>query len=483
MRNPTPEQISIFEAVKQSQDNIIIKSYAGCGKTTTLEMLETQVSEKPILYLVFNKRNAVEAEARMASTTTIRTFNSLGHRIWARYIGKNPRLNKNKTADILKAYIDEAPKAQQSELWKNFSLILDSVRWAKSLGYIPEGSYTHAKRLINTQQFLQSLEEIPNEPTAKAIDKVLCRSIAASLEGHINFDDQVYMSALFGGAYPKFPLILVDEAQDLSPINHAMVERLVGDRRIIVVGDPAQSIYLFRGAVSGGMATIESKYSMRALDLSVSFRCPQAIVENARWRVPNFKWVKSGGEVAVLDRLNPSSVGDGAAIICRNNAPLFSVAIGMLASGHGVNVSGIDIGARILNTMRKLGDDAMTCAQAEIALDNWLAERQARGSKIAEDMADCIRVFLRISTSLGTACSYLEHLLKQTGRIQFLTGHKAKGLEFETVYHLNPYLCKDNEQDLNLRYVIQTRSYNRYYEIRSDRIDWKKEVSNTVRNT
>jgi superfamily I DNA/RNA helicase len=74
-------------------------------------------------------------------------------------------------------------------------------------------------------------------------------------------------------------------------------------------------------------------------------------------------------------------------------------------------------------------------------------------------------------------------LLKQTGRIQFLTGHKAKGLEFETVYHLNPYLCKDNEQDLNLRYVIQTRSYNRYYEIRSDRIDWKKEVSKTIRDS
>lgn len=53
-----------------------------------------------------------------------------------------------------------------------------------------------------------------------------------------------------------------------------------------------------------------------------------------------------------------------------------------------------------------------------------------------------------------------------------MTGHKAKGLEFDTVYHLNPYLIGDDEQELNLRYVIQTRAANAYYEINSDNIRW-----------
>lgn len=471
---PTAEQTAILEVARSTRDNLILNAYAGCGKTSTLEMLEPQVREKPVLYLVFNKRNATEAEKRMSSTTTVRTFNSLGHRIWANVVGRTLRLNKDKTRDILRALINEAPKTHQAPLWESYSLIVDSVRRAKSFGYIPDHAYTHAKRLITSKDFFRSLEEIPDDLAADVIDEVLRRSIAASYEGHIDFDDQVYMPALFGGNYPKFPITLVDEAQDLSPVNHEMVERLVRDRRIIVVGDPAQSIYAFRGAIEGGMDSLGVRYNMRSLDLSISFRCPRAIVENARWRVPNFKWVKDGGHVELLGSLDPASIDDNATVLCRNNAPLFSMAMGMLAAGHGVNVSGMDVGQRILTTLRKLGDEDMTRAQAEIAIEQWLAERQARESKTADDMAACMLVFVRMTRTLGAACAYLEHLLKQTGRINFLTGHRSKGLEFDTVYHLDPYLCRDTEQDRNLRYVIQTRSKHTYYEIDSNNIAWEK---------
>jgi len=60
----------------------------------------------------------------------------------------------------------------------------------------------------------------------------------------------------------------------------------------------------------------------------------------------------------------------------------------------------------------------------------------------------------------------------QTGTIQLLTGHKAKGLEFGDVYHLDPWLCKDSEQDRNLSYVISTRSQDRLTEVDSTGIDW-----------
>lgn len=469
---PTPEQFTILDNARGSTRNLVLNAYAGCGKTSTLEMLEPKVPQKPILYLVFNKRNALEAEKRMSSTTTVRTFNSLGHRIWAQHTGKTIRLNKDKTRDILRAIINETPKAHQAPLWESWSLIADSVRRAKVFGYIPDGAYTHAERLITSRHFLHSLDEVPDDLSAEVIDEVLRRSIAASYQGHIDYDDQIYMPALFGGNYPKFPLVLVDEAQDLSPVNHLMVDKLVQDRRLIIVGDPAQSIYAFRGAVEGGMDTLATKFSMFPLDLSVSFRCPRAIVEAARWRVPGFQWVKEGGHVEVLDKLDPDTVDDGATVLCRNNAPLFSMAMGMLGAGHGVSVAGLDIGARLLTTMRKLGDESLTRAQTEIAIDQWLAEKTARSSKTADDMAACMLVFVRRTQTLGTAIAYVEHLLKQNGRIQFLTGHKSKGLEFDIVYHLNPYLCRDDEQDRNLRYVIQTRSANRYYEINAEKIEW-----------
>ncbi len=48
-----------------------------------------------------------------------------------------------------------------------------------------------------------------------------------------------------------------------------------------------------------------------------------------------------------------------------------------------------------------------------------------------------------------------------------MTGHKSKGLEFNTVYHLDPWLIGDDEQELNLKYVIGTRSADSYFEINS----------------
>jgi len=43
---------------------------------------------------------------------------------------------------------------------------------------------------------------------------------------------------------------MIDEYQDTSPIQVALLKAMVGDRRNFVVGDPQQSIYLFRGARS-----------------------------------------------------------------------------------------------------------------------------------------------------------------------------------------------------------------------------------------
>ena len=134
------------------------------------------------------------------------------------------------------------------------------------------------------------------------------------------------------------------------------------------------------GAIEGGMDTLATQYDMTSLNLSVSFRCPRAIVEAARWRVPGFQWIKDGGHVEILDKLDPTSVDDGATVLCRNNAPLFAMAMGMLGAGHGVNVAGMDVGARLIAVMRKLGDEDMTRAQAEIAIDQWLAEKLARES-------------------------------------------------------------------------------------------------------
>lgn len=467
----TDEQIDILNAATLTNDNLMINALAGTGKTSTLEMVERAVKTKPVLYLVFNKKNADEATSRMLSTTTVRTFNSIGHRIWAASQSKNLKLNSKKSGDILREIIGEAPKRTQNELWASYHEVVAGVALAKALGYVPNGVFPNAKRLITQREFHRMLEERPDDLTSDLINAVLVRSIKTSYDGTIDYNDQIYMPALFGGTFPKFPLVLVDEYQDLSPVNHAMLARLV-KHRLIGVGDPFQNIYGFRGASAGGMVQAASSYKMTSLPLSTSFRCPSAIVSHVHWRVPHFKSIREGGSVVEPKSLPVVSIGDSTTIICRNNAPLFAAAFRLLGCGRSVSVAGSDIGPRLVGIMKKLGSLEMTRPQTLSAIDDWLAERQAREAKNAEDLAECMKVFASHGNSLDQAITYAEHLFKQTGSIKLMTGHKSKGLEFDDVIHLDPHLCGPSEQDKNLRYVISTRSKDRLTEIASGDIRW-----------
>ena len=55
---------------------MIIDAKAGTGKTTTLKKLANMVPDSSILYLVFNKKNQVEAEAEFPENTDVMTTNS-----------------------------------------------------------------------------------------------------------------------------------------------------------------------------------------------------------------------------------------------------------------------------------------------------------------------------------------------------------------------------------------------------------------------
>lgn len=479
MPDPTPEQSTILAEATGGSANIMIAALAGTGKSTTLCMIERAVKTKPVLYLAFNKRIVDEieyrpradADRRMQSTTTVKTFNSIGHRIWAQAQGKNLSLNAKKTQDILRGIIDETPRRSQGPLWDAFWPVTQGVAMAKALGYVPDGKYPSAKRLCTAADFHAALDEPPDDLTADLIDLTLTRSIAAAYAGSIDFNDQVYMPALFGGIYPQFPLVMVDEYQDLNPVNHAMLARLV-KHRLIGVGDPWQNIYGFRGASPDGMHSAVRQHSMTQLDLSVSFRCPRAVVEANHWRVPHFKWIKEGGHVETLTELLGVDIPRDCVVLSRNNAPLFKLAFQLLSAGLSVTVSGSDVGPKLIGIMRRLGPEELPRASVVSAIADWLAERQDRGSKTAEDLAACMRVFASRGSDLGQAIRYAEHLFAQRGAIRLLTGHKAKGLEFPTVYHLDPWLCRDTEQDLNLRYVIGTRAQETLYSVNSDQIHW-----------
>ncbi len=450
---PTPEQSAILSAVSTTDSNLMIVARAGCGKTATLEMI-AKADGGPQLLLCFNKAIAEEAKRKLPATTQVSTFNSLGHRIWAAQCGKKLALDSKKITEIFRSEVDAARKSERNDYWKVFDNVKNGVDMARALGYIPSSHPRGEKSLCQGTELYSAMDESPSPLAKELIESLLSTSIRWAYDGIIDFADQTYMPALFGGSYPKFPLVLVDEYQDLSPINHAMVAKLCRSSRQIGVGDDAQAIYGFRGACDDSMSRAIDQFGMETFPLTTSFRCPSAIVENVRWRVPEFTASRVGGIVETANEIE-----DGAVVICRNNAPLLAKAMARIRSGGSVDVSGVDLSTRHVRTMAKLGDESLSQAATLSAIDSWESDHSE--SKTSADTANAMRVFARQGKTLAQAIGYAKHLFEQSGTVRFMTGHKAKGLEFDHVYHLDQHLCRDSGQDPNLRYVIDTRSKDR----------------------
>jgi hypothetical protein len=223
------------------------------------------------------------------------------------------------------------------------------------------------------------------------------------------------------------------------------------------------------------MEALKRTFNMTELGLSVSFRCPQAVVRKAQARVPHMRWPEwaAEGRVETLDTWSAKLIPDHAAIICRNNAPLFACALALIRSGRGVKILGADIGPSLIKLLKKLGEPTMTQDALITAIERWKSEKLQKSKAVGsiEDKAECLRVFASAAPTLSGAIAFAEHIFEQGGTIQLMSGHKSKGLEFDTVYHLDPFRVPSKyaregealQQELNVRYVIETRAKKNLY--------------------
>ena len=88
------------------------------------------------------------------------------------------------------------------------------------------------------------------------------------------------------------------------------------------------------------------------------------------------------------------------------------------------------------------------------------------------DKAECMKVFATWGNTLEQAIAYAKDILARKGTIHLSTGHKAKGMEWDTVYHLDKQLLSKEDQDLNLKYVITTRAKKELFEITTEDMQW-----------
>jgi DNA helicase II / ATP-dependent DNA helicase PcrA len=473
---PTEEQAAIVAAAQSTTDNLAVIARAGAAKTSTLVLIAEALPSVEILCLAFNKAIAEEMNARLPANCEAKTLHGLGFAAWRAFIPKSCKLVKSKMYAIVKRLIENLEdKDEREEGFESLMDILDIIGTAKSSGYMPEKYKGHWKSLTGDEDFFESLPLEPTPLQRHLVIEALCESWRDALMGEIDFDDMIYCPALCGVSWPYKALYLIDEAQDLSPLNHHVLKKMVKNRRIIAVGDPLQAIYGFRGADVNSMDKLVSMFNMTPLYLTISFRCGAAITRNAHWIAPDMRSPEWAAEGIVL-RPNSWTTEDlewGDAIICRNNAPLFSLAIRLIAAGKLPEIAGKDIGAPIIKSMKKLGKPNLLKLGAIASVEDWLERelRRARpGAKSQlNDKAAIMNIMIRQTNTLGEAIEYLEALLSRKGRIYLMTGHKSKGLEFDRVWFLDKDLCRiERDQDANIKYVIETRAKTQLAYVTSD---------------
>lgn len=511
---PTDEQIAVIESMA-SPESVMVEAKAGCAKSKTLELSAPRV-RVPALGLAFNKRIAEELAPRMPGNFQIKTLNAMGHGAWARALGgKRLVLDERKLGKLVTETARNRNVDLASEQWDQIRQLVTKVMQAgitpmnRGRPLLPDTDENWASVAIDQLGMLQDDFEFVYDLAREVLDQ----SVALAFAGTISFDDQVYASVCLGGQFPKFPVVFVDEAQDLSPLNHAMLGQcLRPDGKLVAVGDPRQAIYAFRGADSESMRTLRGlRPGWSDFPLNTTFRCPKAIVARQQEHAPGFRAWHTNPEGAFrrLPANTRSEQGvelynteaDPAwtwadvvealpdpkaqvAILCRNNSPLLSIAFKLLRQGIGVTMLGRDIGKGLIVLSKKIAPkDDLGAEACAAAIDEWLGNESAAArlagheERIAslEDRAECLKAVLTSAgcRTAGDLRAMLKRLFERdTGTVVLGSIHRAKGLEWDCVLHLDPWRIPSKQarraaqagdtaplqQEFNLLYVCETRT-------------------------
>jgi superfamily I DNA/RNA helicase len=117
----------------------------------------------------------------------------------------------------------------------------------------------------------------------------------------IDFDDMI-LFPLIKNLRVKFgkDVIFLDEAQDLSRARQALARKfLKPSGRLVIVGDDRQAIYGFSGADAAALDNLVQSMNATVLPLSITWRCPKAVVSLAQTIVPDIEAAPTAPEGVV----------------------------------------------------------------------------------------------------------------------------------------------------------------------------------------
>jgi len=459
-------QKNIFRDIAKATDHTVVIARAGSGKTSTIvEGFKYLPRGKKTLMVAFNKSIADELKQRAPSYVDVMTLHSLGFRAIKQSFG-NVILENDKCTTLVKEIIGD-----DYDLWELNQSICKCVSLCKAF-------------LFDTPKKIEELiDQFGIETFDLERDKFISHVIKAmgmckQSKMVIDFDDMIWFPFVYRLNVGKFDVVFVDEAQDLNAAQIAMVLSAVKPGgRIIAVGDPAQSIYQFRGADSEAIPNFINKLKAKTLPLSVTYRCPKKVVKLAQEIVPDIEAHDKAADGLVVD-LDAGDllkkVKPGDFVLSRTNAPLIKYCLQLLKAGVPANIQGRDIGANLLYFIKK--SKSKTIIEFTKYVNTWREQEvkrlmsEKRDTTICIDKAECLLNLCEGTLTIKDLKETIEKLFNDTddaAKVIFSTTHKAKGLERDRVFILADTYRKGNGgEEANLWYVAVTRAKQELYLVR-----------------
>lgn len=469
-RNWSDYQKDIFRDIAKANDHTVVIARAGSGKTSTIvEGFKYLPKGRKTLMVAFNKSIAEELAQRAPSYVDVMTLHSLGFRAIKQSFGKEVVLDNEKCRIIVNSII-----GNDRELWDLNQSICKCVSLCKGFLFDTPNNIEELMDKFGIETF-----ELSKEQFIKHVIKTL--SVCKAQKNVVDFDDMIWYPFVYRLNVGKFDVVFVDEAQDLNAAQMAMVLSACAiGGRIIAVGDPAQSIYQFRGADSEAIPNIINKLKAKTLPLSVTYRCPKKVVALAKEIVPDIECAADAPEGSVEEMLSSDllkKVRPGDFVLSRTNAPLIKFCMSALKMGIPANIQGRDVGANLIYFIKK--SKALTInsfieyvnAWKDMEVKRLLSEK--KDPMVCQDKAECLLNLCEGTLTINDLKETIEKLFNDTddnNKVIFSTTHKAKGLERDRVFMLvNTYRYGPGVvgEEANLYYVAVTRAKKELYLVSS----------------
>jgi superfamily I DNA/RNA helicase len=453
--------------------NLVVRARAGTGKTTTILEAITYAPEKAILLAAFNKSIAEELKTKLKNPNAkAQTLHSVGvsfiYRNW-----NGAQLDTDRGEKIARKICGPTAPDTVVNLVKRLAAIGKNAAPFPEPGDLEDLAYQFD---LDPDEWLQD-EGWSTERLALLAERAM--TAATVKDGTIDFDDMVFVPLRNGWIRAKYDLVVIDEAQDMNASQLMLAMKVCKPGgRVVVVGDDRQAIYGFRGADSNSIDRLKGELVAAELGLTITYRCPKNIVALASELVPDYRAAPTAPDGIVEDVVYEKMIEmatPGDFVLSRKNAPLAKVALRLLRSGKRAMVKGKDIGAGLVNVIKKVKGKGVSDFLAR--LDKWEEKQIERLKKVkkksaeakiqnVQDQAETLRVLADGVNSLKELEARVVNLFTDTpgGEKDFIvcsSVHKSKGLERDRVFVLTETLYPGGRKSIeeeNIHYVAITRS-------------------------